>query len=206
MAVKRRLEPKSQSPLAARILAQREPGGAEVSLERLEADFADASRYDIVASLKELEKAGVGQFVVGRRGQRSRFVWAEAKASDAPRATKRAGAKSGSGGAVGAARGSEAAPALSSEPGPKGSTRKALTPIGGRLEREKLSRRDAAAAPRLARAARAPSIPSRRLQHSFHLRPGLLVSIELPEDVTPNEVDRFCSFLKSIPFDGESSR
>src|SRR5690349_7591566 len=90
MAMKRRVESKTESPLAARIVAQREPGRAEVSLERLEADFGDASRYEIVASLKELEKAGGGQFVVGRKGQRSRFVWARDKAPTAPRVAKKA--------------------------------------------------------------------------------------------------------------------
>jgi len=147
MALKRRVEPKSESALAARIVAQREPGRAEVSLERLEAEFSDASRYEIVASLKELEKAGNGQFVVGRKGQRSRFIWARGKAPAAPRVAKTA-----------------------------------------------------------AKAVPVPGAASRTLRHSFHLRPGLLVSIELPEDVTATEVARFCSFLQAIPFAGDTRR
>jgi hypothetical protein len=201
MALKRRSEPSSRGPLAKRIVAQRATGSVEASLERLEADFADASRYDIVASLKELEKAGVGQFVVGRKGQRSRFVWNDAKASDAPRAAKKAGATRVT--APSAPAAADAAPALSSEPSPKGSFRKALVPISRRLERQQLSSRDAGAAPpapRSARLERAAPASSRPLQHAFHLRPGLLVKIELPEDVTPTEVERFCTFLKAIPF------
>ena len=65
----------ARSPIAGRILQVRARGESEVSLERLEADLADVSRYDLVASLKELEKAGKGQFLVGRKGKKSRFVW-----------------------------------------------------------------------------------------------------------------------------------
>jgi hypothetical protein len=175
MALKRRVESKSQSPLAERILAQREPGRAEVSLERLEAEFDDASRYEIVASLKELEKAGSGQFVVGRKGQRSRFVWARQKAGAAPRVAKKAARAPKRSPAQAAPGRPDAAPSI--EPTPKGS---------------------AVAAP-------VPSA-SRTLRHSFHLRPGLLVSIELPEDVNATEVARFCSFLQAIPFAGDRSR
>jgi hypothetical protein len=175
MALKRRVESKSPSPLSARILAQREPGRPEVSLERLEAEFGEASRYEIVASLKELEKAGSGQFVVGRKGQRSRFVWARDKAPAGPRIAKRA-AKASRRAPVQAAPGAAAAaPALSSEPSPKGTAGEALLPAA-----------------------------SRTLRHSFHLRRGLLVSIELPEDVTATEVARFCSFLQAIPFAGDT--
>lgn len=177
MALKRRAESKSQSPLAARILAQREPGRAELSLERLEAELGDASRYEIVASLKELEKAGSGQFVVGRKGQRSRFVWAREKAPTAPRAEKNAARGSRRSPIHAARSAADAAPALPGKPSPKGSTRAALVPAA-----------------------------SRTLRHSFHLRPGLLVSIELPEDVTATEVARFCSFLQAIPFAGDTRR
>jgi hypothetical protein len=205
MAVKRRTGAPARGPLAERILAQREVGGAEVSLERLEADFADASRYDIVASLKELEKAGRGQFVVGRKGQRSRFIWGETKAAAPARIAKKVRAQRGSAPLANGARAAEA-PALSSEPAPKGSTRKALTPVGKPLARPKLSAGEAPGAPAAPRAERAARGSSRTLRHSFHLRPGLLVNLELPEDVTATEVDRFCSFLKAIPFGGEGVR
>ena len=63
MPVKKRKEAAgSHNPLAQRILGQRAGADAEISLERLEAELIGASRYDIVASLKELEKAGEGQF------------------------------------------------------------------------------------------------------------------------------------------------
>lgn len=214
MALKRRVESKSQSALAARILAQREAGRAEVSLDRLEAEFADASRYEIVASLKELEKAGRGQLVVGRKGQRSHFLWAEGP--DAPRGAKQAPKKAKASKAAG--RGSSAAapapvaagaaaPSLSAEPGPKGSARRVLVPAGRRPERPKLSSH-ASAVTRQAPGSPVPgsepqpAAPTRTLRHTFHLRPGMLVSIELPEDVSATEVARFCSFLQAIPFEG----
>jgi hypothetical protein len=36
----------------------------------------DISRGDAVALARKLEEAGCGEFVVGRRGSKSRFVWA----------------------------------------------------------------------------------------------------------------------------------
>ena len=78
----------------------------------------------------------------------------------------------------------------------KGLGRKVLVPVGRRLDRPRLSAHD-------------PGEPvvrlsgrGRSLQHSFHLRPGLQVTIELPEDVTGIEIDRFCTFLQAIPFAG----
>lgn len=37
------------------------------------------------------------------------------------------------------------------------------------------------------------------LQHSFHLRAGVQVSIELPEDLTEREADRLARFIQSLP-------
>jgi len=206
MAVKKRKEPAtSHNPLAERILGQRAAADVEISLERLEAELVDASRYDIVASLKELEKAGEGQFIAGRKGQRSRFVWGakaggsasrKASAAAAPeprdvskRASKRV-AKVASKAAPSASRRAAEKPP-SADPG-ESAARELLAPGGGRLTRTKLSREAGAPVSRIARS----------LQHSFHLRPGLTVSIDLPEDVTPTEVDRFCTFLKALPFAG----
>jgi transcriptional regulator with XRE-family HTH domain len=38
-----------------------------------------------------------------------------------------------------------------------------------------------------------------RLQHSFHLRPGLRISIDLPENLTEREADRLARFIQSLP-------
>jgi hypothetical protein len=205
MVVKKRLDATvKRNPLAEQILKRRDGKSVEVSLARLEAELADASRYDIVASLKELEKAGWGRFIAGRSGQKSSFAWAQKGPADQKLTVDKA---------LGRAQASAAAPALSDEPAPKGSSRKALVPTSKRLERPKLSTR-----PPTTRApsgepsamelpskpaARPPRSEQRHLQHSFHLRPGVLVMLELPEDVTPIEVERFCHFLKAIPFAGK---
>jgi len=64
-------------PLAARIRQRWSKAGEELPLERLAAELGDSPRYDIVAALKELEKAGLGEFSVGRKGHRASFVWAK---------------------------------------------------------------------------------------------------------------------------------
>jgi hypothetical protein len=204
MTVKKRLDATvNRNPLAEQILKRRDGKSAAVSLARLEAELADANRYDIVASLKELEKAGWGRFIAGRSGQKSSFAWAERAPSEK---------KLTVGKASGGAQASAAVPAFSDEAAPQGSSRKALAPTSKRLERPKLSTRqpktrepsDAPSARRLPAkpAARPLGRDQKLLQHSFHLRPGVLVTLELPEDVTPIEVDRFCHFLKAIPFAG----
>lgn len=38
------------------------------------------------------------------------------------------------------------------------------------------------------------------LTHSFHLRPDLLVKIELPGNLTANEASRLAEFIKALPF------
>lgn len=37
------------------------------------------------------------------------------------------------------------------------------------------------------------------LVHSFHLRPGLQLKIELPADLTDHEADRLARFVQSLP-------
>jgi hypothetical protein len=226
MALKKRTESVlARTPLAKRILEQREGADAEVSLERLEAALIDASRYDIVASLKALEKSGQGQFIAGRKGQKSRFVWGarpvatKAEPLEAKAARGRAGAKPEPKASKPEPKASKPEPKASkpepkaSKPEPKagkgraaakpeprevedvlakGLARKSLVPLARGLERTKLSRGGAEPVSRV----------SRSLQHSFHLRPGAMVTVDLPEDVTLAEVERFCNFLKALPFAG----
>jgi hypothetical protein len=82
MAAKKRPSAKpARSALATQIAARRGKAGTEVALDRFESELEGATRYAIVTALKELEKAGVGQFVVGRSGRKSRFIWGEAAES-----------------------------------------------------------------------------------------------------------------------------
>jgi hypothetical protein len=74
--------------LAARILSRWGSLKDGLPLERLESELDDQRRYDIVAALKELEKANLGELSAGRRGHKTVFQWAPAAA----RAQKRAAA------------------------------------------------------------------------------------------------------------------
>jgi hypothetical protein len=75
-----------QGTLASKIFEKWARAGEEVPLERLESELPDERRYDIVAGLRALEKSGAGEFVVGRKGTRSRFVWHDKAALSAARA------------------------------------------------------------------------------------------------------------------------
>jgi hypothetical protein len=151
-----------KNPLAARIVQRRDAAHPEVPLERLEAELGDASRYDIVACLKQLEKAGVGEFVVGRKGRKSRFVWAE-PADGEPVVAR-----------------------------PAESAVRAPSRMQGAANR-------AAARPR-AQSELATSGASRSLRHSFYVRPGVLATLELPEDISGAEIERLCQLLRALPF------
>jgi len=74
------------SRLAARIRQRWGRAGEELPLERL-AELGDSPRCDIVAALKELEKAGLGELSVGRDGHRASFVWAKRTPQATPVAT-----------------------------------------------------------------------------------------------------------------------
>ncbi|MER9105735.1 helix-turn-helix domain-containing protein [Mesorhizobium sp. M0848] len=47
--------------------------------------------------------------------------------------------------------------------------------------------------------AEGPASVAGMLQHSFHLRPGLQISIDLPDDLTDREADRLARFVQSLP-------
>jgi hypothetical protein len=60
-------------------IADRKYNSAETTVDRLESVLSqdgDCSRREFVSALKELEKLKCGIFVIGRRGQASRFQWA----------------------------------------------------------------------------------------------------------------------------------
>lgn len=45
----------------------------------------------------------------------------------------------------------------------------------------------------------APAADTGMLVHSFHLRPGLQVTIELPADLSEREAERLARFVQSLP-------
>ena len=68
----KRSRPKSSyGPLAATILEKWGGAAEDIALDRIVSEFGDVKRYDIVAALKELEKAKAGEFLVGQGGRRS---------------------------------------------------------------------------------------------------------------------------------------
>lgn len=60
-------------------LASRKYNSYATTVDRIETvlsrDGTNYSRRDVVGALKELEKLNCGRFVIGRRGQTSRFEW-----------------------------------------------------------------------------------------------------------------------------------
>jgi hypothetical protein len=43
-----------------------------------------------------------------------------------------------------------------------------------------------------------PANEAGMLQHSFHLRPGLQITIELPNNLTDREANRLAQFVQSL--------
>ncbi len=39
------------------------------------------------------------------------------------------------------------------------------------------------------------------LSHSYHLRPGVLLTLELPADMTAHEAERLAGFIKTLPME-----
>ncbi|MEO8178345.1 MAG: hypothetical protein ABI895_05880 [Deltaproteobacteria bacterium] len=77
MAGKKRIKSSADTGTLAAQIRQRWGGeGEELELERLEAELDGKGSYDIVAALKELEKAGLGELQVGRKGHKPSFMWA----------------------------------------------------------------------------------------------------------------------------------
>ncbi|HTU63433.1 MAG TPA: hypothetical protein VMF89_33455, partial [Polyangiales bacterium] len=75
--------PNSRNPLAATIESRWRRRGEVLSIERIASELGEVARYDIVAALKELEKAGAGEFFVGHAGRKSRFEWSNTPSSRA---------------------------------------------------------------------------------------------------------------------------
>src|ERR1044071_4447751 len=75
MAGKKRLVTVAGGNALAAPIVEHAGRTGEVEVDLLEAELGGAARFDVVAALKELEDAGAGTFIVGRRGKKSRFEW-----------------------------------------------------------------------------------------------------------------------------------
>ena len=113
----------------------------------------EASRREVVALFKEMDRAACGQFIIGRKGWPSRFHWKTSIIE------------------VGHAVTGEDDHQIEVEEG-----REAGDERNGEID---------------------------DLIHTFFLRPGLRVQVELPEDLTQEEAARFSTFIQSLPFESD---
>lgn len=76
MAGKKRIRAtRGTGKLAAQIQQRWGEAREDLALDQLEAELEGSRRYDIVAALKQLEKAGQGQLQLRRKGHETRFMW-----------------------------------------------------------------------------------------------------------------------------------
>jgi len=198
-------EPPRRSALATRITDKWARSGEEVELDRLVSELGDVQRYDLVAALKELEKAGAGAFVAARAGRKARFQWSAKKARSAGPSGPAVVAR-GATPVVKSPKPTASAPSVNILKARQSSTKVLPSKTPRPAPREgmvsKAVKLANASKHRLASAIKAPAIKptSSSLEHVFHLRPGYLATIRLPSDVTAEEMERFCQFLRVLPF------
>lgn len=82
-------ETKSPSPIEQYLDEQmkKNPQGGEIELDTIE-KATNSSRGDVVSSLRKFRKAGT-QYIVGRKGYPSRFVWGEKVNTQSPKTPRR---------------------------------------------------------------------------------------------------------------------
>jgi hypothetical protein len=140
-------------------LAERQRNwGEEVDVDRLAA-VVEVPRPDVVRALKAFEKAGLGRYISGRRGLKSRFrrsVNLVAVARDA----------SGQAGDI-----DEVSLAASSED-------EALDATGALSDVSRNGSSDRT--------------------YEFPLRRNVLISLDLPKDLTSSEADRLANYIRSL--------
>ena len=164
-------EQSAQSNLAKRIRARWGSSREQLPLDRLETDLAGSRRRDIVVALKELEKAGLGEFSVDPEGHSASFVWIKRKPlAPAP-----------------------APPAAKTRP--KAAVVERRASVQWQHAPKRLSQQNTASAAAASSAGSAPEL----LPHTFHVRPEVAVTFHLPEDVTRAEIERLCLSLQALP-------
>lgn len=124
-----------KNPIAEHAVSKAAQG--EITVDEVISQLG-SERAEVVEAFQELERVGVGKFVVGRRGKLSRFEWNPGEPPSA-------------------AEVQNAAPSRKGE--------------------------------------------ARMLEHSFHVRPGVVATVSLPEDITRAEIERLSLLLSAIPFE-----
>jgi len=167
---------------------------AALPLDRLAAELGDSRRHDIVAALKELEKAGLGEFSVDQEGHHASFVWVKGTRPLAKGAAKALVAKTVT-----------KAPVTKA---PLSKARVAKSPAMERrtsVEWERAPKRPPQRAP-VVSAEQSSASDSALVPHTFHVRPQVPVTFHLPEDVTHAEIERLCLLLQALPFEAGQLR
>lgn len=189
MAVQRGL-----TPLAMQIAERWQSAQQPLSIQRIAAEFQDASRYDIVAALRTLEKAGHGTFTPAHGSEKPKFTWHQVnKAEPRHDANAKRRARAPTAEAARAATGKPSAAARSNAAG----TKRAEASKSSQTQDNQSVTQTSIETP----AASTSSV----LDHHFHLRSGFVVKLTLPTDLTRAEAERLAKFLQAIPFASDAS-
>lgn len=140
-------------------LTKRQKHSAEITVNYAQRIIGDCTRSDVITLFKSLEKAGLGEFILGRRGGVSRFFW-HVNLPDVGRAYE----------------------GLLDEI-------EQLDKAQEWMEGEDIDD-DAESAEE--------DQKSGWLQHKFPLRRGVVVTINLPEDLTESDAKRMSTWLMSL--------
>jgi hypothetical protein len=173
---KRRKQTRVAESLPELIVRRWRADGRALALDWLASELPELARAEIVVALRELEQAGVGRFEQASGRKKARFTWTRVEPSARPPVP------------------------------PKDRPAASATQFAAVSQRVKLMAR-ARSAPRYATTAMAEHTQgagarSDELEHTFHLRPGFIVRIRLPSDVSSQEITRLSKFLLSLPFGG----
>lgn len=162
----------AKSTAARRLLESLEttlPSTGEVSEVDATAEALEVERGQVVQFFKQLDAAGCGRFIAGRRGHSSRFKWTFEPVSVAQAALKRRNDLD--------LLGSEDAGGAES---------------AGEMIEETVESEDEAAAPPIAD-------DNDNMVYNFPLRRGIWVTFNLPISLTKSEAERLTAFIQALP-------
>ncbi len=157
---------------AMEVLSQRQRRRTELVVEALAKDIV-ADRNTVYAFFKRIESLGCGRTVMGRGSKRTRFVWWYSMASVAKVALGQSDTLEPMNGAFDdETEGGEAATVSGSPPLAGGGSAVSISAVG--------------------------SPGTRMVNYPFPIRPGLLATLTLPEDLSDDEAGRLAGFIKAL--------
>ncbi len=167
----------SMAKKAFTLLAGRQRKRQEITADVLMRDL-DVSRPDVIGVFKDLERLGCGRMIVGRGNNPTRFRWYYTMGTVAQFALRQiAEVEPMPGAGLGwSETGTETdSPAENTAPVAL-SDNQSLPPATASIENP---------APRI-------------VNYPYPLRPGLLISVSLPADMTAQEADRLAAFIRAL--------